>query len=79
MRKRQQKGYFVALNKENNTVKIATTKTAIADFLNIHYITVYRHLSKTSIYNCNEYTIWKNIPIQKITSRENNLLRYKEH
>ena len=79
MKRRKEKGYYVALNKENNAVKIATTKTAIADFLNIHYITVYRHLSKTPIYNCNEYTIWKNIPIQKIKSRENNLPRYKEY
>ena len=78
MKRKKQKGYFVALNKENSDIKIATTKTAIADFLNIHYITVYRHLSKTSIYICNEYTIWKNVPIQKINSRENNLIRYRE-
>lgn len=73
MKKTKVKTYFVALKRENNEIFIATSKSAIANFLNIHYITVHRHIDNTSKYICECYIIWKNVPIHKLTNRINNL------
>lgn len=69
MRKKKSKTYFVALNKDNNDILIATSKTAIADFLSIHPITIARHLELNSKYECTQYIIYKDVPIHKINRR----------
>lgn len=71
MRKKNNKIVFVALNKSNNNVQVSTNKASIAGFLGVHYTTIYRQLLNCPIYSNNEYTIWKNIPIQKIERKCN--------
>lgn len=69
MKRNKGKLYFVALNKSNNDILIATSKTAIADFLSIHSITIARHLEKQSKYECELYIIYRDVPIHKINRR----------
>ena len=73
MKKKNQKGYYIALDKKSDEVIICTSKTAIAQFLNVHYTTIYRRLINTLMYNDNQCSIWCNIPIQKIENRIDNL------
>jgi len=70
------KTYYIALIKEDNSIKIATSKTAIAKFLNIHYITVYRQLDKTNVYTNDKYTIWSDVPIETVQGRLNNFNKH---
>lgn len=65
-RKKTPKGYYIALNKANNSIHIASTKLSIAEFLNIHTITVTRHLTNCSMYVNEKYIIWDNVRISKI-------------
>lgn len=55
------KYYFAALKKESNTLLVSQTKAEIADFLNIHPLTVARHVSKQLIYENDTYIIWRDI------------------
>ena len=49
---------FVALNKENNKLIVATTKSEISRWIGISVDTIRRHLDNTSIYDTEYYTIW---------------------
>ena len=71
------KTYYVALKKENNEIFIATSKEAIADFLNVHYVTISRWLKASTIHDDNKCSVWQAIPIKKINKRVFNLPRYK--
>jgi hypothetical protein len=73
MKRKKQKGYYIALKKSNNDIIVCTSKTAIAQFLNVHYTTIYRHLLSSLLYEDSECIIWCNIPIQKIRTRVDNL------
>jgi NADH/NAD ratio-sensing transcriptional regulator Rex len=58
--------YFVCIKKMDNSIIIATSKQAIATFLGVHVATVRRKLNNVMLFNCDEYIIWKNIPISLI-------------
>ena len=58
--------YYVGLNKKTNSVIISTSKLEIASYIGISVITINRHMIKTSVYDTEKYTVWKNVPIIKI-------------
>jgi hypothetical protein len=64
MRKKK-KLVFIALRKSDNRIAMSVTKVGIADHLNICTKTICRHLKGVSMYNCDKYTIWKNIEVPK--------------
>jgi len=65
-RKKTPKGYYIALNKANNSIHIASTKLSIAEFLDIHVITVTRQLINCSMYANEKYIIWSDVRVSKI-------------
>ena len=64
--KGNKKLYYIGLKKSNNRMVISPCKQEIADLLDISVRTISRHLINTSIYDTEDYTIWKNVPINKI-------------
>ena len=64
--KGNKKLYYIGLKKSNNRIVISPCKQEIADLLDISVRTISRHLINTSIYDTEDYTIWKNVHINKI-------------
>lgn len=62
---RKKQNPYVLLIKATNTVVISTTKLFIANTLGIHSLTISRNMKGRLIYDTEEYTIWKNIPIHR--------------
>jgi len=60
------KGLYIALNKQDNNICASHTKTEIAQFLGIHPITLTRHLKDCSIYNNELYCVWKDVRVSKV-------------
>ena len=59
--KRTKIPYYVALNKENNTIIVTTSKTEIAHHLGICTKSVARYINTLLIYNDDTCTIWSHI------------------
>lgn len=58
--------YYIALNKANNSVILAITKTDVARFLDISAKTVTRKIDNCALYDDKHCTIWKDISAVKV-------------
>ena len=58
--------YYIAYRRIDNTIKLSSTKTEIANFLSISVDTIRRHLINNTPYITNEYIIWSNVPLYRI-------------
>jgi hypothetical protein len=58
--------YHIALNKENNDINLSTSHKSAAKFVGIHPLTLARHLKLSDVYNTDQFTIWHDVPLEKI-------------
>ena len=62
--KKRVKTYYILLEKDENRVYIATTKSCLIDKMNVSVDTVRRNMSKEGVYNNDLFTLWSNVPIK---------------
>ncbi len=56
---------YIVLKKENNEILACTSKRAIAKFLEVSEVQIWRYISKCSKYEHSKYIIWSNIELTK--------------
>lgn len=57
--KKRGKLHYAALNKDTNSLLVATSKTAIASFIHVHEATIRRWLDISSPYITEHYIVWR--------------------
>ncbi len=58
--------YYVVLRKSDNTLIIATYMVPIANHIGVSTRTIVRRFGKNKMYDCDEYTLWKDVPVFKM-------------
>ena len=58
-------GYFIAIKKSDRSSIVSTNIQAIADFLEVSRMTIYRQFKKSHLYVCKQYIISSNVPLIK--------------
>ena len=63
--------YFVVLNKAKNSVSIFTTMAVMSASLGVNRTTLYRRMIGKAVYDCAEYTIWRDVEMYKCNKGRN--------
>lgn len=60
------KRYYVLLIKKSNKVIISSTKELISTYIDVCVRTISRNLEQSSIYDTESFTIWEDVPVEKV-------------
>jgi hypothetical protein len=58
--------HHIALNKEDNSLLLTSSYKSLAEFVGIHPLTLARHRKQSPIYDTTSFTIWINVPLEKM-------------